>query len=120
MYQTPCTLFLFNDQEKSKILFNRSLIEYRIGLSIFVGVLTTVAVFFIQYPWAGQQHLIHVYATYGAIPAGIAAGIYTWHMVELFIKENSGSSLILLKKESSAISPAGKGLRSPCPSVSYK
>lgn len=82
MYQSPCTLFLFNEHERRKILFNRSLIEYRIGLGVFVGLLTTIAVFFIQYPWLGQQHLIHGYATYGALPAGLAAGVYAWHIVE--------------------------------------
>lgn len=82
MHQSPCTLFLFNEHERKKIIFNRSLIEYRIGLGVVVGLVTAIAVFFIQYPWAGQQHLIHGYATYGALPAGIAAGIYAWHMVE--------------------------------------
>ncbi|MGY0552396.1 hypothetical protein ACW17M_04195 [Vreelandella sp. 2A-K22] len=82
MYQSPCTLFLFNEHERRKILFNRSLIEYRIGLGVFAGLLTTIAVFFVQYPWSEQQHWIHSYASYGALPAGIAVGLYAWHMVE--------------------------------------
>ncbi|SNY95587.1 hypothetical protein [Halomonas sp. hl-4] len=82
MYQNPCTLFLFNEHEKRKILFSRSLIEYRTGLGVLVGLMTTIAVFFIQYPWSGQQSWMHSYAAYGAFPAGIAAGLYAWHAVE--------------------------------------
>jgi hypothetical protein len=74
-------IFEFTDAERAKIQAETRLLTHRAGYGILVGVITTLAVFLSQWPWMGEPHLIHGYATYGSLPAGLVVGLLTPHWI---------------------------------------
>lgn len=75
-------IFTFTEEERRQIYQEERNQQWQPFLAVVAGILTAVATFSVQIPWAGQGHLIHVYATWMAVPAGIAAGTtaYRWMM----------------------------------------
>ena len=102
-------IFEFTDEEWMKIRREADLVDFRILYAILAGVLTFLAVFASQLPWLGQEHLIHLYATYGSLPAGIAVGCLTPHWLKRHVYKRWRDVWHPLARELRASSPSRPG-----------
>jgi len=71
----------FSEEEKRKIRRLHSLEHYRKPWAITAGIGTTLLVFASQGVLYAQPHLYHYIATYGCLPAGLAAGVAAYHLI---------------------------------------
>jgi len=74
-------MLYFSEEEKRQIRRLHSLEHYRKPWAITAGIGTTLLVFASQAVLYAQPHLYHYIATYGCLPAGVATGVATYHLI---------------------------------------
>lgn len=105
------TILEFTHEELAKIDAEEGLEDFRVFYSVITGTLTALAVFGVQGFWYGQPHLIHGYATYGALPAGFLVAFLTPHWIRWYIYRRWRDVWIPLARERMA----KKGRGEPVP-----
>jgi len=78
-------IFDFTTEERIRIRREAELREWRTVVGVIAGLLVTAGVFLLQWPWAGEPHLIHAYLSYGAPACGLLAGAWARHWIPHYV-----------------------------------
>lgn len=100
----------FDESEKREIVRLRRLDMNRKTYAWISGIATFVGVFLSQSPFHGTDW-IHALATYGCIPAGVAAGFYINHQLNQFIENQFKNKWDPLYFQRKGTSPAEEAAR---------
>lgn len=96
----------FSEEEKRQIRRLHSLEHYRKPWAVTAGVGTAFLVFASQGVLYAQPHLYHYIATYGCLPAGVVAGIATYHLIARYVDQQFRRRWDTLYYQRSGKSPA--------------
>ncbi|NWO10144.1 hypothetical protein HLV40_07005 [Chromohalobacter salexigens] len=75
----------FSEDEKRQIQRLHSLEHYRRPWAVTAGIGTTLMVFASQGVLYANPHFYHYIATYGCLPAGLIAGVGTYHLIAHYV-----------------------------------